>query len=112
MSRAKQIQLHRRRFLFGLGAGVAASAVAFPAFASRKEETIILGAGNHKYEWVRGWGKLPESMKWGSTHGGVVVDSQNHIYFSTDADSNIAVLDADGKYIRSIGKEWRPDKDG
>lgn len=112
MSRSEQIQLHRRRFLFGLGAGVAASAFAFPAFASGKDEPIILGAGNHKYEWVRGWGKLPESMKWGSTHGGVVVDSQNHIYFSTDADSQIAILDQDGKYIRSIGKEWRPDKDG
>lgn len=125
MSRSEQIQLNRRHFLFGLGAGVAASAVstslAFPAFAHSRpkvlpkvlnEEPIILGAGNHKYEWVRGWGKLPEGMKWGSTHGGVVVDSQNRIYFSTDADSHIAVLDPDGKYIRSIGKEWRPDKDG
>jgi len=107
-------QLSRRKFLFTSGAALAAAA-AMPKFVfsgSRSEEPIILGAGNHRYEWIRGWGKLPEGMRYGSTHGGVVVDSQNHIYFSTDGDNSIIVLDPDGKYIRSIGKEWKPDKDG
>ena len=117
MSRTEHYQLNRRHFLAGLGAGLAASAIApgllFSVEARRRtEEPIILGAGNHKYEWVRGWGKLPEGMKFGSTHGGVVVDAKNQIYFSTDGDAAIAIFDQDGKYIRSIGKEWKPDKDG
>lgn len=117
MSESERYQFNRRNFLAGLGAGLAASAIApqllFSAEARRSsEEPVILGAGNHKYEWVRGWGKLPEGMKFGSTHGGVVVDSKNQVYFSTDSDAAIVVFDQNGKYIRSIGKEWKPDKDG
>lgn len=106
----------RRAFLRGLGAGVAASTVAshsiFTALAESKADPIILGAGNHKYEWVRGWGKLPAGVTLGSTHGGVVVDAQNRVYFSTDGNDSIIVFDQDGKYIRSLGKEWKPDRDG
>jgi hypothetical protein len=107
----------RRAFLRGLGAGIAASTVAshsiFTALAkTRGADQIILGAGNHKYEWVRGWGKLPAGVKLGSTHGGVVVDAQNRVYFSTDGDDSIIVFDQDGKYVRSLGKEWKPDRDG
>jgi len=107
----------RRMFLRGLGAGVAASTIAshsiFTALAkTRGADPLILGAGNHKYEWVRGWGKLPAGVKLGSTHGGVVVDAQSRVYFSTDGDDSIIVFDQDGKYIRSLGKEWKPDRDG
>jgi DNA-binding beta-propeller fold protein YncE len=118
MSLAVQDRLSRRNFLFGLGTGLAASALApglIFAGAGRKGlagDPLILGTGNHKYEWVRGWGTLPAGMKLGSTHGGVVVDSKNQIYFSTDGDAAIAVFDQDGKYVHSIGKEWKPDKDG
>jgi hypothetical protein len=61
---------------------------------------------------VRGWGTLPEGLKYGSTHGGVVVDSQNRIYISTDGPESIMVFDQNGKFLRSLGKEWKPDKDG
>ncbi len=109
----------RRGFLYGLGAGLTASVLSpstfsgFSAYAhARVGDPIILGSGAHKYEWVRGWGSLPAGIKLGSTHGGVVVDAQNRIYFSTDGDDSIIVFDQDGKYIRSMGKEWKPDKDG
>ena len=77
MSESERYQFNRRNFLPGLGAGLAASAVApqllFSAEARRSsEEPIILGAGNHKYEWGRGWGKLPEGMRIGCAHGDVV----------------------------------------
>jgi hypothetical protein len=70
----------RRGFLYGLGVSVAASAVAtsrFSAYAGT--DPIILGTGNHRYEWISGWGKLPEGMQFGSTHGAVQVDSQNRV---------------------------------
>jgi DNA-binding beta-propeller fold protein YncE len=104
----------RRGFLRGLSAGVAATAIA-PQFVfarNQKDAPILLGAGKHRYEWVRGWGTLPEGMKIGSTHGGVAVDSQNRLYFSTDGPGSILVMDADGKFIKTIGAEWKPDKDG
>jgi DNA-binding beta-propeller fold protein YncE len=107
----------RRRFLRSLGAGVAASAVApqllLHAHAGETKGTpLILGTGNHKYEWVQGWGQLPDGKRYGSLHGGVVVDSKNQIYYSTDGPESIIVLDPNGKYIRSFGAEWKPDKDG
>src|SRR5262245_45110705 len=105
----------RRRFLHGL-TFTAASFASFGltrAFAGVRDETpIILGDGKHRYEWARGWGNLPAGVKLGSMHGGVVVDAQNRVYFSTDGDDSIIVFDQDGKYIRSMGKEWKPDRDG
>src|SRR5215471_13149714 len=103
----------RRLFLRSLSAGVAASAFGpslFSAYAGT--DPIILGAGNHRYEWVRGWGKLPEGMQLGSTHGAVQVDSQNFFYYTTNTENAIIVFDQDGKFIKSFGKEWKADKEG
>jgi DNA-binding beta-propeller fold protein YncE len=103
----------RRHFLLGLGAGVAASALTpSKLIASQAGKPILMGAANHRYEWVRGWGTLPAAMKIGSTHGGVVVDAKNQIYISTDGEGSILVFDTAGKFVRAIGKEWKPDKDG
>jgi DNA-binding beta-propeller fold protein YncE len=107
--------MSRRRFLSGLT--ITAASLSSPrlmaAFgAIPGDSPTILGAGRHRYEWVRGWGKLPDGMKYGSTHGGVAVDGQNHVYVSTDGDGSIIVFDQNGQYVRSLGREWRPDKDG
>ncbi len=104
----------RRRFLHQVGIGMAALASSGlrTGFGAASDAPVVLGSGNHRYEWVRGWGALPSGLKYGSTHGGVVIDSQSHIYFSTDGDLGIVVLDRDGKYVRSFGKEWKPDRDG
>ncbi|MBO0799601.1 MAG: hypothetical protein J2P31_12335, partial [Blastocatellia bacterium] len=104
----------RRRFLHGLtftAASLASIGLTRTFAGVRDDGPIILGDGKHRYEWVHGWGKLPDGIKLGSMHGGVVVDSQNRVYFSTDGDQSIIVFDQDGKYIRSMGKEWKPDKD-
>src|SRR5205085_10871532 len=39
-------------------------------------------------------------------------DAKNRIYISTDGEGSILVFDQAGNFIRSIGKEWKPDKDG
>ena len=116
MSRSKDPRITRRAFCAGLGAGVTsavASASTMPAAdKGSKNAPLILGAGPHRYEWVRGWGRLPKGTTYGSMHGGVVVDSENRIYFSIDGDASIVVFDRDGRFIRSMGAEWKPDKEG
>ncbi|NOT63340.1 MAG: hypothetical protein HOP19_24285 [Acidobacteria bacterium] len=110
-----EMNLTRRRLLMGLGSGLAASTLAPSSlFASTRQANapILMGAGNHKYEWVRGWGKLPEGMKYGSTHGGIQVDSKNNVYLNTDTDNAIMVFNESGKYLRSFGKEWNASADG
>jgi hypothetical protein len=105
----------RRRFLQGLtftAVSLASPGLARPFAGIRGDGPVILGDGKHRYEWVRGWGQLPADVKFGSTHGGVVVDAKNRVYFSTDGNDSIIVFDQEGKYIRSMGKEWKPDKDG
>jgi DNA-binding beta-propeller fold protein YncE len=116
MSHDTSRDFSRRAFLRVLGAGVPASTVAahsiYAALLTSKADPLILGAGNHKYEWVRGWGKLPDGMSFGSTHGAVQVDAQNRVYFNTDTENAIIVFDQDGKFIKSFGKEWKADKEG
>jgi DNA-binding beta-propeller fold protein YncE len=97
----------RRGFLYGLGASVLTPTLFSTYAGTRKADPIILGAGNHKYEWVRGWGKLPEGMQFGATHGAVQLDSKGLVYVNTDTENAIIVFDADGKFIKAIGKEWK-----
>ncbi|MFL6215973.1 MAG: hypothetical protein ACJ74J_18970 [Blastocatellia bacterium] len=102
----------RRSFLFGIGAAVAASSVvrAFPAIVTSKsaaDAPVFLGSGSHRYEWVRGWAKLPEGMRFGNTHGAVVVDWQGRVLMNTDSDNAIIIFDPDGRFIKAWGKEWR-----
>nr|MBP6822300.1 hypothetical protein [Acidobacteriota bacterium] len=77
-----------------------------------KDEPLILGAGNHKYEWVRGWGKLPAGMEFGATHGAVQLDAKGLIYFNTDTENAIIVFDANGNFVRSMAKEWKGNAHG
>jgi DNA-binding beta-propeller fold protein YncE len=111
MRRSSQESHCRRRFLFELGAGLAAGAVlprASFAGGAASGDPLVLGTGAHRYRWVRGWGELPAGMGYGGLHGGVAVDGQGHVYLSTDGEGSILVFDRDGKLVRSMGREWRP----
>jgi hypothetical protein len=66
----------------------------------------VLGEGAQYYEWIHGWGVLPEGMKFGNTHGCIVIDSQDNVYMNTDTDNAVIVFDKTGKFLRSFGKEW------
>jgi DNA-binding beta-propeller fold protein YncE len=82
---------------------VAGSAV---AFAADPPDPILLGAGRHRYEWVKDWMKLPPGMDHcGPTHGGIVADAKNRIILSTDTDHAIMVFNPDGSFVTSFGKE-------
>lgn len=72
---------------------------------AQEEGPLRLGAGEHTYEWVRGWAKLPDGMSLGNTHGCVIVDSKDRVYVNTDTEHAVVVFDADGHYLSSWGKE-------
>lgn len=97
-------------------AGASAAAAVFAPFvrASNKSglEPIVVGTGEHRYEVQHDWGALPGDIAWGNTHG-IGEDSQKNIYIkhtvhatSTKGDA-IVVFDADGKFVRSWGAEYK-----
>ncbi len=113
----------RRQFLASAGAGavatvgVAAGAgMASPAFLHTSDKSglgpIVLGEGDHQYECVHDWGELPRSIRYGNTHG-VCEDNAGNIYIkhtvhaTSDSDDAIVVFDADGRFVRSWGAEFK-----
>jgi hypothetical protein len=62
-------------------------------------------AGERVFEWVHGWGKLPEGMQLGNTHGCIVVDAKDNVYLNTDTENAVVVFDPDGTFVRAFGKE-------
>ncbi len=99
----------RRRFLAGLGTGATAFALANRTFfvAGSEDKRIVLGTGSHTYEWVKGWGQLPEGMEYGNTHGCIVTDSKGQIYLNTDTEHAVIIFDPNGKFIKSWGKDFK-----
>jgi hypothetical protein len=84
------------------GAALLAGAAALP---QDKDEPVRLGTDEHRFQWVPNWLELPAGMELGNTHGCTVVDAEGRIYFNTDSEHAVVVVDADGKYLRSFGKE-------
>jgi hypothetical protein len=103
----------RRSFLKTSAAALAlAAAPALWAEDKSGARRPVLGAGAHQYEAIHDWGQLPASIKYGNTHG-VAEDSQGRIYIkhtvgagSEKADA-IVVFDAEGKFVRSWGAEFK-----
>ena len=73
--------------------------------AKEAPEPILLGAGDHTYEWVSGWGELPDGKPLGNTHGCIVVDSRDRIYVNTDSENAVVVYDTDGKVLDTWGEQ-------
>ncbi len=72
----------------------------------------VVGEGAYKYEAIHDWGQLPPQIKWGNTHA-VVQDAQGHmhvhhtVHATSDSADTVVVFDANGKFVRSWGKEFR-----
>lgn len=69
------------------------------------QEPLILGSGDHTYEWVRGWGTFPEGRTLGSTHGCLVIDSEDRVYLNTDTKYAVVIYNPAGEYQGSWGAE-------
>jgi hypothetical protein len=67
---------------------------------------VVTGSGANIYKTVPNWGDVPDKLKIGPTHGGVVVDKKGLIYVSSDSAQGIYVFNADGTLARSIAAEF------
>jgi len=65
-----------------------------------------IGTGNHTYEWIDGWGKLPKGIQYGYTHG-VVVDQKDNVYIHNQSKDAVIVFDKEGNFIRSWGESFK-----
>jgi hypothetical protein len=72
---------------------------------SQELRPIRFRAGARAYEWVRGWGALPDGKRLGNTHGCIVVDSSDRVYLCTDTEEAVVVFDRDGKVVATWGRE-------
>jgi hypothetical protein len=110
----KPHSVNRRTFLKQTGAVAAIGSVAPYIRASDKSgnRPPVVGAGDYQYEAIHDWGELPAGHVYGNTHG-VAVDAQGnvHIKHTVGKDATIedavVVFDADGKFVRSWGKEYK-----
>jgi hypothetical protein len=106
--------IRRREFLKVAAAGVAGLSVAPRIVTASKSGSapIILGEGEHEYEVTHNWPQLPDQFTWQTTHD-IAFDKAGNLYVIHEGHKNkpdhpaIFVFDADGKYIRSFGKEFQ-----
>lgn len=87
------------------GAWVLGLLVTIMVPTAQAQAFMALGGGSHSYEWVSDWLKLPPGMNVGQTHGDVVVDSQDHVYFSVDTGNAIFEVAPDGRVVRVFGQD-------
>jgi hypothetical protein len=93
----------RRDFLAGaVATGVMA---ATGAFGEEPEAPLVIGSGHYRYELVKGWGELPEGMKYGWGVG-IVADSKDRIYVHSRSPQAVAVFDRKGKLLKTWGAEF------
>ena len=110
----KSPPVSRRKFL--QSAGLAAAAFSAAPYVIAQDKTgnrlPVIGSGEHQYEVIHDWGELPGGHVYGNTHG-VAVDAQGHIHIKhtvgagATIDDAVVVFDADGKFIRSWGKQYK-----
>jgi len=101
----------RRGFIAQVGTGFVAPMLLGVTNKSGSSKPVI-GSGEHVYEVTHDWGELPANIQYGNTHG-VCEDSQGRIYIhhtvysTSEKPDSMVVFDADGKFIKSWGKDFR-----
>ncbi len=68
-------------------------------------DPVITGNGPFTFRAHDWWGKLPDGLALGPTHGGVAVDEAGNVYVSTDAEHSICVFRPDGSLLKTIAKD-------
>ncbi len=79
---------------------------------SKTSSSIIQGEGEHRFELIHHWAKLPDQFHWQTTHN-VAVDSEDNLYVVHEGKADlpdhpaIFVFDSSGKYVRSFGQQFQ-----
>ncbi|MDA1256331.1 MAG: hypothetical protein O3C10_00585 [Chloroflexi bacterium] len=65
---------------------------------------MIIGSGEHGYEWIDGWAKIPDSLsaRDGWAHPGMAVAHTGEIFTVHPGESTVLVFDPDGTLKRSF----------
>jgi hypothetical protein len=101
----------RRNFLKAAAASTVFGAPAVHA-ASKSGSAAIVGDGDHRFEVVHDWPKLPKEYTWQTTHN-VAVDEAQNLYVIHEGKSNlwghpsIFVFDPEGRFLRAFGWEFQ-----
>jgi DNA-binding beta-propeller fold protein YncE len=65
---------------------------------------VVLGSGEHRYEVVDDWAKLPPGREFNADVAAVGVDRQDRVYAFNRGTHPVVVLDRDGNFLRSWGE--------
>lgn len=100
-----------RRDFVKTTAVVGAAITAFPAILRAQDKAddkpVILGSGDHTYQWVGNWAKLPDGKKFGNTHAVVeTADGRIFIHNASPTGDCTCIFDPDGKFISSWGQKF------
>ena len=104
-------RMNRRTFLKGAAAVAAAPMVITGRKARAAERAGVMGAGEHTYEWVDNWAKLPKSKQFGYTHA-VAEAADGRIFIHNQSKDSVAIFDPEGEFISSWGEEYAPGAHG
>jgi hypothetical protein len=74
--------------------------------AAAPQDRILLGTGDHVYEWVKDWAKLPEGVRLGNTHGCIAIDGRGRVLVNSDR-HGVMIFKPDGEFVKAWGKEFR-----
>ena len=80
--------------------------------ASKTQQELIVGEGEHKFRVEHHWPQLPDQYQWQTTHN-VAVDRAGNLYVIHEGKENlkdhpsIFVFDSAGKFIRAFGSQFQ-----
>lgn len=105
-------KLSRRQFIAQTAASATVLAAPRVLTAQKSPRQLVIGAGEHKYEVIHDWAKLPDKYSWQTTHN-VAVDRHGFLYIIHEGRENlkdhpaIFVFDPDGQFVRAFGEQFQ-----
>lgn len=100
--------MSRRQFVTAVAAATTTAALAAPYVRAEDKSglgPVIIGKDGCRFEVVRGWGKLPDGIAYGTTHG-VGIDKQGRVFIHNTGKEATMIFDPDGNFIKSWGAEF------